>query len=51
MQRIKYFTRVYHTVLLFRSKRYEIKFNTLFDYENQQQKLIKQYCNYSFCQY
>ena len=38
-------TCVYHTVLFFCSKRCEIKFNTLFDYENLQQKRIIKYCN------
>ena len=33
-QRIEYFTCVYHSVLFFCSKRCQIKFNTLFDYEN-----------------
>ena len=37
-------TCVYHAVLFFCSKRCEIKFNTLFDYENQQQKRITKYC-------
>ena len=40
MQKTKYFTRVYHSVLFFCSKRCEIKFDTIFDYENQQQKRI-----------
>ena len=31
--------------LFFCSKRRQIKFNTLFDYENQQQKRITKYCN------
>ena len=35
MQKIKYFTCVYHTTLLSCSKRCQIKFNKLFDYENQ----------------
>ena len=34
MQKTKYFTCIYHTVLFFCSKRCQIKFNTLFDYEN-----------------
>ena len=34
MQKTKYFNRVYHTILFFCSKRREIKFDTLFDYEN-----------------
>ena len=34
-----------HLFLLFCSKRREIKFNALFDYENQQQKRITKYCN------
>ena len=38
-------TLFYHSVLFFCSKRCEIKFNTLFDYENQQQKRITKYCN------
>ena len=36
---------VFITVLFFCSKRCEIKLNTLFDYENQQQKRITKYCN------
>ena len=36
---------VCHSVLLFCSKRLEIKFNTLFDYENKQQKKTTKYCN------
>ena len=36
MQKIKYFTYFYHSVLFFCSKRCEGKFNTLLDYENQQ---------------
>ena len=34
MQKTKYFTCIYHSVLFFCSKKCEIKFNTLFDYEN-----------------
>ena len=41
MQKTKHFTCVYHSVLFFFSKRCEIKFNTLFDYENQQEQRIK----------
>ena len=40
MQKSEYFTWFYHTVLFFCSNRCEIKFKTLFDYENQQQKRI-----------
>ena len=40
MQKTKYFTRVYHSALFFCSKRREIKFETLFDYENQQENRI-----------
>ena len=40
----KYFTCFYQSVLFFCSKRCEIKFDTLFDYENQQQKRITKYC-------
>ena len=36
---------VFITVLFFCSKRYQIKFKKLFDYENQQQKRITEYCN------
>ena len=36
MQKIKYFTYFYHSVLFCCSKRCEGKFNTLLDYENQQ---------------
>ena len=35
----------YHTVLFLCSKRCMIKFNTLFNYENQQSKKITKYCN------
>ena len=45
MQRTKYFTCVYHSVLFLCSKRREIKFNTLFDHENQQKKSIMKYRN------
>ena len=34
VQKIKYFTYVYPTFLFFCSKRYQIRFNTLFDHEN-----------------
>ena len=34
MQKTKYFTCVYHSVLFLCSKRHEIEFNMLFDYEN-----------------
>ena len=47
MQKTKYFTCVYHSVLFFCSKRCEIKFNTLFHCKNQQQKRITKYCNHS----
>ena len=40
MQKSEYFTWSYHTVLFFCCNRCEIKFKTLFDYENQQQKRI-----------
>ena len=36
---------VFIAVLFFCSKRCKIKFNTLFDYENKQQKRITKYCN------
>ena len=36
MQKTRFFTCLYHTVLFFCSKRCKIKFNTLFDYENKQ---------------
>ena len=45
MKKIKYFTCFYYSVLLFCSKRCKIKFNTLFDYGDQQQKRITKYCN------
>ena len=45
MQKTKYFTRAYHSVLFFCSKRCQIKFDTLFDYENQQQKRITKCCD------
>ena len=32
MEKIKYFTCFYHSILIFCSKRSQIKFNTLFDY-------------------
>ena len=41
----EYFTRFYHSVLFFCSKRCEIRFDTVIDYENQQQKRITKYCN------
>ena len=41
MQRIKHFTRFYHTVLFFCSKRCKIKFDTLFDYENQHKRELQ----------
>ena len=37
---MEYFTCVYHSILLFCPKKCQIKFNTLFDYRNQQQKGI-----------
>ena len=40
----KHFTCVYHSALFFGYKRCEIKFDTLFDYENQQQQRITNYC-------
>ena len=36
---------VFITVLFFSSKRCEIKFNILFDYENPEQQRITKYCN------
>ena len=36
---------VFITVLFFSSKRCEIKFNILFDYENPEQQKITKYCN------
>ena len=36
---------VFITVLFFSSKRCEIKFNVLFDYENPEQQKITKYCN------
>ena len=41
MQKTKYFTCVYYLDLFFCSKRCQIKFNTLFGYENQQQKELQ----------
>ena len=41
MQKIKYFTCFYYSILIFCSKRCKIKFNTSFDHENEQQKRIK----------
>ena len=41
----KYFICFYHTVLFFCSKRFKIKFNTLFHHENKQQNRIEKYCN------
>ena len=35
----------YYSVLFSCPKRCQIKFNTLFDYENKQQKRITKYCN------
>ena len=49
MQKNKYFTCFYYSILFFCSKRREINFNGLFDYENQQQKKITKYCNYREC--
>ena len=51
MQLTKYFTCFHHSVLFFCFKRCQIKFNTLFDYENQQQKRITKYCDQSLCKY
>ena len=45
LQKTQYFTRFYHTVLFFCSKRCKMKFNTLFDYDNKQQNRIKKYCD------
>ena len=47
MQKIKYFICVYQTVLFFCPKRCQIKFNRLFDYENQQQRRITIAINHS----
>ena len=48
MQKIKFNTCFYCTVLFFCSKGCQIKFKTLFDYENQQQKGIQNIAiNYS----
>ena len=48
MQETKYFTRFYHSVLLFCFKRCEIKFNTLFDYEiNSKRELQNTAINHS----
>ena len=41
MQKIKYFTCFYYWILFFCPKRCQIKFNTLFDYENKQQKELQ----------
>ena len=41
MQKIKYFTCFYYSILLFCSKKCETKLNTLFDYENQQQRELQ----------
>ena len=43
MQKTKYFACIYHAALFYSSKRCKIKFNTLFDFENQQQKRITKY--------
>ena len=45
MQKTKYFTCFYYSILFFFSKRCNIKFNTLFDHENKQQKRITKYFN------
>ena len=42
---ISLFTCFYHSVLFFCPKRCQIKFNTLLDYENKQQKRITKYCD------
>ena len=48
MQKAKYFTCVYHSVLFSCSKRCQIKFNTLFDYEiNNNKKLQNIAINHS----
>ena len=44
-------TRFYHSILLFCSKRCQIKFNSLLSNENKQQERITKYCNKSFCRY
>ena len=40
-QKTKYFAWISHTILFPCSKRCQIKLNTLFDYENQQQKRMQ----------
>ena len=39
MQKIKYFTCFYYSILFFCSKRCQIKFNTLFNYERELQNI------------
>ena len=46
MQKTEHFSCIYH---LFCSKRCQIKFNTLLNNEDSQQKRITKYCNKSFC--
>ena len=41
MQKIKYFTYFYYTVLLACPKRCQTKFNTLFDYENNNKRELQ----------
>ena len=41
MQKIKYFTCFYHTILFFCSKICQTKFNKLFDYENNNRKELQ----------
>ena len=41
MQKTKYFTCFYHSILFFCSKRCKIKFNILFHHENKQQNRKK----------
>ena len=43
-----FITQSYFIIIFFSSKRCKIKFNTLFDDENQHQKKITKYCNKSF---
>ena len=38
MQKIKYFTCFYHSILFFCSERCQIKYNTLFHHENEEHK-------------
>ena len=44
MKKIEHITCFYVSVFLFCFKRSQIKFNSLFDYENLQQKRITKHC-------